>query len=221
MDLLEKGVSKKSSVDVPGGERLEGRITGWETARGFGWVLCEEGSLFIHIREFEKGFIPREGDQVDFVMGLDPKGRSCAKDVHCSRKEPMPSLSSWLKLLVLLTLPIIANFKLPIAPWMLPLAMLPVSIAAWILYRHDKKRASAGRWRVSETELHGLELFGGWPGAFLAQQKFRHKTKKMSYQAIFWSIVFLYQLLSLNVVLDNWMWREAGAFLNEWMMPSV
>jgi len=133
----------------------------------------------------------------------------------------MPSLTSWLKLLMLLALPMAANLKLPIAPWKLPLAMVPVSVAAWILFRHDKKRAYAGRWRVSETEPHGLELFGGWPGAFLAQQRFRHKTRKVSYQAIFWSIVFLYQLLSLDVVLDQWMWKEAGALWQEWMMAAV
>ncbi|MDE0835608.1 MAG: DUF1294 domain-containing protein [Akkermansiaceae bacterium] len=62
---------------------------------------------------------------------------------------------------------------------------------SWRTYRSDKKAAEVGAWRVSETMLHALELFGGWPGAFLAQKRYRHKTRKASYQAIFQSIVFL------------------------------
>lgn len=211
----------KDEVTNEEGERLEGRISAWETGRGFGWVEYDGGSIFTHIREFEKGFVPRAGDTVSFVVGGDPLGRPCARNVFCPRTNPLPTIKSCVQLLFLLALPIAANLRLPIASWKLPLAMLPVSIAAWILFRYDKKRANAGGWRVSETELHGLELFGGWPGAFLAQKKFRHKTRKTSYQAIFWAIVFLYQLAALDVVLDHWMWNEAGEFWKEWMMPHV
>lgn len=206
--------AKANEVD----ERLAGRISGWELERGFGWVAYDGGSLFVHIREFEKGFIPKAGDTVTFVQGLDFKGRPCAKDVICPRVSAMPSAKIWLKLAVLLILPMWANLKLPIAPWLLPLAMLPVSVAAWLLIRHDKKRAAEGKWRNSETELHGLELFGGWPGAFLAQQKFRHKTRKVSYQAIFWSIVFLYQLVAVDCLLDHKVLNEAVAFWRDLLL---
>lgn len=210
----------ETSKEIENGGRIQGCISGWEVARGFGWVVHEGGSLFVHIREFEKGFLPRKGDVVTFVLGLDRKGRACAKSVVPERKNHGPSFRAFLKLLPLLVLPFWANLKLPIALWMLPLAMLPMSVAAWILFRHDKKRASAGRWRVTETELHGLELFGGWPGAFLAQQTFRHKTRKLSYQAIFWSIVFLYQLVALDTILDHFLWNEALAFLKESTLPA-
>lgn len=211
----------KKSTAVVEAQRVKGMISGWQTERGFGWVAHEGGSLFVHIREFEKGFLPKAGDEVTFVKGVDFKGRPCAKDVVCPRVSPFPSGKAWLKLAVLLILPMWANLKLPVAPWLLPLGMLPVSVGAWILFRHDKKRALAGRWRNSETELHGLEFLGGWPGAFLAQQKFRHKTKKLSYQAIFWAIVFLYQLLAIDVIVDHLVWNEVNAFLKEWMTPSV
>ena len=207
-------------IDKPQEERLEGQISAWETERGFGWIKYEGGSIFTHIKEFEKGFVPKVGDGLSFVIGSDPKGRPCAKEIDCDRKNRLPSLKSCLSLMVLLALPLAASTQLPIAPWKIPLAMLPVSIAAWILFRYDKKRAYAGRWRVSETELHGLELFGGWPGAFLAQQKYRHKTRKTSYQAIFWSIVFLHQLVALDIVLGHWMWREATSFWVEWIIPT-
>lgn len=38
-----------------------------------------------------------------------------------------------------------------------------------------------------------FELLGGWPGALIAQQKFRHKTRKVSFQVVFWAIVLVHQ----------------------------
>ena len=64
-----------------------------------------------------------------------------------------------------------------------------MSVAAFALYWHDKRQAQRGRWRVSEATLHAVELLGGWPGAWLAQRAFRHKTSKLRYQLIFWTIV--------------------------------
>ncbi len=61
-----------------------------------------------------------------------------------------------------------------------------------MLYRADKKAAISGKWRKPESGLHLVELLGGWPGAFIAQRIYRHKTKKKSYQMIFRSIVFLH-----------------------------
>jgi uncharacterized membrane protein YsdA (DUF1294 family) len=76
-----------------------------------------------------------------------------------------------------------------------------VSIFAYLAYRSDKARAEAGRLRIPEASLHLAELLGGWPGAFLAQRKFRHKTAKTSFQMTFWTIVFLHQLLALDSIL--------------------
>ncbi|WP_147463771.1 DUF1294 domain-containing protein, partial [Pseudomonas amygdali] len=39
---------------------------------------------------------------------------------------------------------------------------------------------------------------GGWPGALLAQQVFRHKTRKVSFQIVFWLIVLAHQVLWLD-----------------------
>lgn len=78
-----------------------------------------------------------------------------------------------------------------------------VSLFTFLAYRADKRRAELGEWRIPEATLHLGELFGGWPGAFLAQQKYRHKTAKVSFQFIFWTIVVLYQFVALDFLL-NW-----------------
>jgi uncharacterized membrane protein YsdA (DUF1294 family) len=59
-------------------------------------------------------------------------------------------------------------------------------------YGLDKSRAANGGWRVPERTLHTLELLGGWPGALIAQQLFKHKRHKTSFMLIFWGIVVLH-----------------------------
>lgn len=64
-----------------------------------------------------------------------------------------------------------------------------MSVVALSLYAIDKRRARGNAWRISEATLHAVELFGGWPGAWIAQRLFRHKLQKGSYTAVFWTIV--------------------------------
>ena len=77
-------------------------------------------------------------------------------------------------------------------PWAL-LAYGGASLLILALYWHDKRSARQGQWRTPENTLHAIELLGGWPGALLAQQVLRHKTRKVSYQVVFWGIVALHQ----------------------------
>ena len=212
---MDGGISETGSETAKGPERLDGRISEWVEERGFGWVQHGGESLFAHIREFRKGRVPEKGDEVTFVRGLDPVGRPCAKSLLLKKEHAGPGLWACLQLVVLLVLPLLAGLKLPIATWAVPVAMLVVSVTAWITYRSDKKAAEAGSWRVSETMMHLLEILGGWPGAFLAQRRYRHKTRKASYQLIFQSIVFLYQLVSLDIVLDHGLWSRLVEILSD------
>ncbi|MBA4031947.1 MAG: hypothetical protein C0478_13800 [Planctomyces sp.] len=63
---------------------------------------------------------------------------------------------------------------------------------ALVLAFVDKRRAVRERPRISERTLHGFSLAGGWPGTCLGNWLFRHKTQKMSYQAIFWLIAVIH-----------------------------
>ena len=73
-----------------------------------------------------------------------------------------------------------------------------VSGLAFLLYWSDERKARLDRWRVPENLLHAVELAGGWPGALLAQQVFRHKTRKLSFQLLFWMIVLLHQVFWID-----------------------
>lgn len=65
------------------------------------------------------------------------------------------------------------------------------SVTAYVLYAKDKAAAKAGAWRVSENTLHVVAVLFGWPGALVAQERLRHKTKKQSFRVVFWLSVLV------------------------------
>ncbi len=80
----------------------------------------------------------------------------------------------------------------------------------YLFYGIDKRRARAGGWREPEAMLHLCELAGGWPGAFLAQQRLRHKCSKLGYQFVFWFIVAVHQFVAVDYLLG---WRMIRALI--------
>jgi len=70
-------------------------------------------------------------------------------------------------------------------PYWVLFVYLGTSLLCILIYALDKSAAAQGRWRVSESALLLLGLAGGWPGAIIAQQLLRHKTKKRSFQEAF------------------------------------
>ncbi|MEA5673570.1 DUF1294 domain-containing protein [Pseudomonas sp. MH2] len=116
-----------------------------------------------------------------------------------------------LKLLVLLVLCLLPGVGVAQMAWSgqswLPLALYPVaSLVCLLLYWQDKQQARTQAWRTPEKILHACELLGGWPGALLAQQLFRHKTRKLSYQMVFWAIVALHQVFWLDRLVLGGRW---------------
>ncbi|HBM85591.1 MAG TPA: DUF1294 domain-containing protein [Opitutae bacterium] len=87
--------------------------------------------------------------------------------------------------------------------------LVVISLSTYVAYWRDKRRAQMAGRRVSEATLHLLELAGGWPAAFVAQQQFRHKTAKRSYQRTYWSIVILHQYLALDYWLEWQLFKNA------------
>jgi uncharacterized membrane protein YsdA (DUF1294 family) len=110
-------------------------------------------------------------------------------------------LQSALSLVMLLV-----NPELYVTPGLLISTLQPIatcylaaSLVTIYYYRADKQAAIAGTWRTPEKRLHQLELLGGWIGAFIAQQRFRHKTTKPSYQLTFNLIVIFHLALLANL----------------------
>jgi uncharacterized membrane protein YsdA (DUF1294 family) len=77
-----------------------------------------------------------------------------------------------------------------------------INLITIYIYKYDKTNAELNGpskelkyTRISERTLHILSLLGGWPGALIAQQYFRHKTIKQPFQYIFIKSVVINTLL--------------------------
>jgi uncharacterized membrane protein YsdA (DUF1294 family) len=109
----------------------------------------------------------------------------------------------------LLVIPVWAVLRQPSGfRWVLVYAVM-LSVFTYWSYARDKRKAQQSEWRISEARLHLLELLGGWPGAFLAQQRLRHKCSKVSYQVVFWLIVLVYQFAAFDS-LQGWQLSRAA-----------
>lgn len=81
--------------------------------------------------------------------------------------------------------------------WILLIASNVVSFGLIYL---DKQLAKQGRRRISEKNLLLAAALGGWPASFLAQQLFRHKTKKGSFKVAFWITAAISVLLFVALI---------------------
>jgi uncharacterized membrane protein YsdA (DUF1294 family) len=143
------------------------------------------------------------GDVIEFTMGKDAKGRPCAINAAHVNDGGQITVLALAGLAGLLVLPVIACWRLGALAWGIGFWAAVVSLAGYSAYAQDKRSARQGEWRTSETGLHFMELLGGWPGAFLAQRRLRHKVSKVEFQMVFWAIVLGYQLVAADS-LQNW-----------------
>jgi uncharacterized membrane protein YsdA (DUF1294 family) len=70
---------------------------------------------------------------------------------------------------------------------LLALHLVAINLLAFAAFAIDKRRASAGSWRVPEKTLLTIALLGGGLGAVGGQQVFRHKTRKEPFRTILWT----------------------------------
>ncbi|MFN7055287.1 DUF1294 domain-containing protein [Hyphomonas sp.] len=197
-------MSPKPSPPAPGdaGLRRIGRLSGWNGARGFGFLKPEDGGpdAFAHVNAFARDDrLIEEGHAYTYLETRDEAGRLRASDIRPVRPEVTPP-NPWLKFAErgarLLVIPAFAVLVIALATYP-SIAISPnwwivygvASLACFIGYALDKRAAEHRNWRVSETILLLVGVVGGWPGAILAQEIFRHKTKKISFRTLFWMSV--------------------------------
>ena len=128
-------------------------------------------------------------------MSIGPNPRSVPverPDRDLSR--PLPAAVSWIVLGTFVTAFAVAYLALGL-PWWMPALYGALSVFAFVAYGLDKRAARRGTPRAPERTLLNLGVLGGWPGALVAQQVFRHKTRKRSFRQAFWRTVVLNVLL--------------------------
>jgi uncharacterized membrane protein YsdA (DUF1294 family)/cold shock CspA family protein len=190
-----------------------GRLTEWHDSKGYGWIDAGSKRVFAHINEFSPGQRrPAAGDELSFTPGADEQGRPRAVAIRLVEQNARVGIRAWLMLALLLVLPIAAGIHDGFRWWVIPTWYAVASVVAWCLYASDKKSARVGGWRISEARLHLAEVVGGWPGAFLAQRRYRHKTVKRSFQGVFWLVVATHQFIAIDELTNSaainaaWSW---------------
>ena len=179
--------------------RSKGKIAKWNDDKGFGFVAPFDGGqqVFIHVKAFtNRDRRPEVGDIVTYALAKDDQGRTRAtkatfpgeKLAKTSEKKNGRGSTAlaWIFFAIVGTSVLMADL-----PPMILVGYLVLSLVTFIAYAIDKSAAKSGDRRTSEGTLHLLAIIGGWPGALVAQQVLRHKSRKEEFRVVFWATVLL------------------------------
>ena len=203
--------------------RTKGKITSWNDEKGFGFITPITGGkqVFVHIKAFgNRNRRPEINQLVTYALSSDGKGRPCAIMATLAGDrlpERVKRSNDSLLVIVAVVFLVIVGVSVLTAktpPLVLALYMV-ASLLTVIMYAVDKSAAQKGAWRIQESTLHLLSLAGGWPGALVAQQKLRHKSKKQSFRSVFWVTVLL------NCGAFAWLLTPTGAGTLRALIASV
>ena len=192
--------------------RRSGELVQWDNKGGYGFVRDDTGrDFYVHISKVTGEGRPRIGDRMSFDTGTSRKGRPSAVDVTITDTMPAPRQTlrdvkqpsagvSRYKLglrtaaATLMTLLILWAIATGRAPEWIGLLYAAMGAGSALLYRFDKLYALTGKYRVSENNLHVVDLAFGIIGGLAAQEVYRHKTVKPRFVATTWSIALLHTL---------------------------
>lgn len=197
-----------------------GRVSQWDAAKGLGFVQPEGGGERLLLRRADlAGRLrfrePRAGEAVRFRPASDgrralqvnslapPPAQAAGKAARGPAQSPTQGSGHLLIIPAFALLLGALHLAAPL-PRPVPLLYGALSTAVFIVYGMDKWAARRGGARVAETSLHLIALMGGWPGALLGQQLFRHKTSKPGFQRLSWAMV----ALNISLLLGFWWWWQ-------------
>ncbi|CAN5130283.1 cold shock and DUF1294 domain-containing protein [soil metagenome] len=185
-------------------KRFEGILRNWDDNRGFGFIDPAHGgpAVFAHVKAFDVRTVrPQVGQKLSYLVETDAQGKQRAVRIQVAWMAPVRrqrryyAPDGW-RLARHLAIPLFVALYLALAmlrhvpAWVAGL-YAAASLICFSMYAADKSAARSGQWRVSESTLLWAGFFCGWPGAIVAQEWLRHKSKKTAFRAAFWrSVVF-------------------------------
>ena len=184
--------------------RQEGRITRWNDDKGFGFIAPAGGGdpVFLHIKAFvRRDKRPAANEVVTYELQFDERKRARADKVAFAHQRIQPLAKSRQGTATPSAPPDRAAFPVCVAAvffaylaWSTATGKLHfaiivlyalASLFAFLAYGRDKGNAERHKRRTPEVKLHLISMLGGWPGAWIAQRVFRHKSKKTEFQITF------------------------------------
>jgi uncharacterized membrane protein YsdA (DUF1294 family)/cold shock CspA family protein len=203
--------------------RIKGKINHWNPDKAFGFITPESGAkeVFVHIKAFtDRSAAPAVGQLVAFSPGTDRGGRPCAVRVTLGNELPAGAIGRNDALLWSVVAGVFLLFVMLAAaggllPAAAPLFYIGLSVIAFAVYAWDKSAARSGAWRTEENTLQTLAQLGGWPGALIAQQVLRHKSRKAWFRLVFWVTV------AVNCAALAWLCTAEGAAFLQGLISSI
>lgn len=202
---------------------LHGKLTSWNDEKGFGFITPLSGGkqIFVHIKAFNNRYQrPQLNQQFSYSQSNDKRGRVCATDVTYIGKQSGGSKRAG-KVLPAIIVGGLFFAALGVSELIINRSALIVafylvaSLVTFSIYAIDKNAAKKGAWRIAEAHLHLLALIGGWPGAMVAQQTLRHKSKKQEFRFVFWVTVIL------NCTGSIWLLTPQGTILIDSVIKAL
>jgi len=192
--------------------RVKGKITAWNDDKGYGFITPLSGGkqIFIHISALSnRNRRPELNEVVTYSVSKDKHGRPCAANAtlagdRLTKKAAKKSNTAAILFAVLFLVAVAVSALTGSLSNYLLVGYVALSLVTFFAYAFDKSAAQRGAWRTSEGTLLFLGLAGGWPGALIAQETLRHKSKKASFRTVFWITVFV------NCAALAWLHTESG-----------
>lgn len=204
--------------------RDQGRLVEWFDDKGYGFIQPSDPAkdrVFLHIKDFAKqGPRPIIGCALDYTVILDERGRYKAQQVmylkasqtktsqkkKSSNDQQKNQLQPMQIVCVVYILFLVAFTLGGLLNGVVLLFISIINAMTYWFYAQDKEAAQLGNRRVPENTLHLLSFLGGWPAAWLAQQKLRHKTQKQPFRQIYFCTI------AFNIILIIWLISPLNPF---------
>lgn len=200
--------------------RDQGRLVEWHDEKGYGFIQpndTNKARVFLHIKEFSRpGPRPIVGCALDYQVALDGQGRyratqvvylkatqtqkNVVNNVKVFKTKDIQVKSPMVIVIVIYIVVLGVLAAIGRLPALLPIFLILMNVVCYWFYSQDKEAAQLGNRRVPEQTLHVLSFLGGWPAAWLAQQRLRHKTQKASFLRIYRLTIIFHVLLLLWLI---------------------
>lgn len=207
--------------------KRQGEILNWNDDKGFGFVESNDGGerAFVHIKAFNtRSRRPVNGEVIIYELVREKNNRYKAENIKFASDAKSSNKLSKEKngssfggvFTIVFCIGLLVSFFSEQLPLIVVGLYIVMSLITFIAYAIDKSAAQNGHWRTKESTLHIFSLIGGWPGAFFAQTKLRHKSSKEEFKIVYWITVLL------NIGGLVWLHTEKGTnFLNKLIVPLL
>jgi len=193
--------------------RQAGRLTQWKDDHEYGFITPNDGSssVFVKLNAFSNPQRrPVRGDIVRYTVVFEGKDRARAEDVEVVVDSSPPDGATGkgpgiLALAVFFVLFVANSVREGKVPAEVLGLYLMASSLAFVFYKRHRAMDINHQRRIPENTLHLWSLIGGWPGAALAEKLVHHKSRKRSFQIVYWITIVL------NGIAFFWMLSPQGS----------